>query len=221
MKPNTLRALQAMGRRIHPLQWVEITFAPTPSGLDALTVFNHWETRKVIRFQNDGDKGFVLGVIASRGDWGFRPDRKVGMAIPDYMWNQEALFEVIRKGVEDVSVISVSPLKALQSAHVKKRDTAEADISSAIFTKEFVEELNSLGLTYVHAPIVEGDFSMLHVRVENQGYVIASMYLDGWTGNILDTNKKAVKQCISPVQVKQLLKMEIDLYLGHLAQATI
>lgn len=209
MNTDTLRT---MGGHYHPLQSLEITFAPGIDGMRILSVlYNYYRGAGMVRFDNIA---LACAVLESQ-NWD-RTGRKLLMSFHPSLWTDRsfpALAVLAERGIEQIRVAADSPLNALQSGREKKRTEAFGTIAAGVLPVELRDEIEGFGLTVEHYPLEFDGLHMMAIAVKNRLETVFSIFLDGWSGNILSPDLKVLSFCTSFGTAQEVLKKSLYEYL--------
>lgn len=199
-----IETLKAMAYRHHPFQALLVTFSPETDGIRMLSVLKSYADKGYIRFESEL---LVLAILSSH-DWD-RTSRKLTMYfVAGQLWNQDDFLQLAKHGIEHIEVASSSALTPLQSSRQKKREEAFTQIASAILTSEVRNEISEWGLKVnIHPLEVHGLHSMC-IAVDDDTSTVFSLFLEGWSGNIVTSSGEILCNCSSyETAQKELRKM--------------
>ncbi len=204
-----IETLKAMAYRHHPLQALVLTFAPGIDGIRMLSVLKGYSDQGYVRFESEI---LVLAILHSR-DWD-RTGRKLIMHfVAGQLWNEDGFLCLAEKGIERIEVGSSSPLSSLQSGRQKKREEAVSQIAAAVLTDEVRSEISEWGLTASFHPLeVHGLYSMC-ITIDDDKTTVFSLFLEGWSGNILTSSGEVLCNCSSYETVQKQLRNMLAKYL--------
>ena len=204
-----IETLKAMATRHHPLQALLVTFAPEIDGIRMLSVLKSYADKGYIRFESEL---LILAILASR-DWG-RTGRKLTVYfVAGQLWDEDGFLQLAERGIENIDVASDSPLNVLQSSRQKKREDAMAQIAAAVLTPEVRNEISEWGLKVrFHALEYHGLHSMC-IAVDDNHTTVFSIFLDGWSGNLLTPSNTIICNCSSYMTIQQELRKMLAKYL--------
>ena len=207
-----IETFKAMAYRHHPLQALLITFAPELDGFRMLSVLKSYADQGYVRFESDI---LVLAVLSSR-DWD-RTGRKLEMHfVAGQLWNEDGFLQLAENGIERIEVASESPLNALQSSRQKKREEALDMISTAVLTQELQDEFSGWGMSLSFGAHESNGLHSMCITADYENTTAFSIFLDGWSGNLLTSSNVIICNCSSYKTVQDELRKLLTKYLEEL-----
>lgn len=204
-----IETLKAMAYRHHPLQALLITFAPELDGFRMLSVLKSYADKGYVRFESEI---LVLAILSSR-DWD-RTGRKLEMCfVAGQLWNEDSFLRLAENGIERIEVASSSPLNSLQSSRQKKREEALNQISAAVLTLGFQDEFSEWGLSVSFGADESHGLHSMCITADYENTTAFSIFLDGWSGNLLTSSNEIICNCSSYETAQQELRKMLAKYL--------
>ena len=204
-----IETLKAMAYSHHPLQTLLITFAPELDGFRMLSVLKSYADQGYVRFESDI---LVLAILSSR-DWD-RTGRKLEMCfVAGQLWNEDGFLRLAENGIERIEVASSSPLNSLQSGRQKKREEAVGQIAAAVLTSEVRSEISEWGLTVSFHPLEVHGLHSMCITVDDDKTTVFSLFLEGWSGNLLTSKGEILCSCSSYETAQRELRKMLAKYL--------
>lgn len=199
-----------MVRALNPLQSVRITFAKGSDGLRVLSVL---DSRAVIE-----DQSLAKIVLGTQG-WPNVP-RVLTARLNPFLLQINGIYELAARGIEDIHVVSTSPLNALQTSRAKKQQEAYHQIVNAVATKELRDEIESYGLELLTEKEEFLDFfNFITFSIKNGNKIDEILLLDGWTGNVCNGHRSPIYFCSDFSIAQKQLQHEFNLYLERETEA--
>jgi hypothetical protein len=204
-----IETLKAMAHRHHPLQALLVTF---PSGIDGfrmLSVLKGYSDKGYVKFESEL---LALAVLTSQ-DWDHTGRKLTMYFTAGKLWFEEAFLKGAEQGIERIEVASDSPLKALQSGRQKKREEALANIAAAVLTQEVRKEISEWGFTVGFHPLEVHGLHSMCITVDDEKSPAFSIFLEGWSGNLLTSLGLIICNCSSYETVQRELHKMLTKYL--------
>lgn len=204
-----IETLKAMTYRHHPLQALLITLAPELDGFRMLSVLKSYADQGYVRFESET---LVLAILSSR-DWG-RTGRKLTMHfVAGLLWNEDGFLRLAENCIERIEVASSSPLNSLQSGRQKKREEAVGQIAASVITSEVLGEISEWGLTAFFHPLEVHGLHSMCITVDDDKTTVFSLFLEGWSGNLLSSSGEILCNCSSYETAQRELRKMLAKYL--------
>lgn len=206
-----IETLKAMAYRHHPLQALLITFAPEIDGIRMLSVLKSYADKGYVRFESEI---LVLAILHSR-NWD-RTGRKLTMHfVAGELWNEDDFLKLAENGIERIEVASSSPLNCLQSSRQKKREEAVTQFAAAVLTTEVRSEISEWGLKVSFHPLEVHGLHSMCIAVDDDKTTIFSLFLEGWSGNLLTSRGEILCNCSSFETAQKELRKMLEKYLDE------
>lgn len=204
-----IKTLKAMAYRHHPLQALLITFAPGIDGIRMLSVLKSYADKGYVRFESE----ILVLAILSTCDWD-RTGRKLTMHfVAGKLWREDDFLRLAENGIERIEVASDSPLNALQSSSQKKREEALTQIASAVLNPEVRNEISEWGLKVRFHPLEVHGLHSMCIAVDDDKTTVFSLFLEGWSGNLLTSSGEILCNCSSFETAQRELRKMLANYL--------
>jgi hypothetical protein len=204
-----IETLNAMAYRHHPLQALIVTFAPGLDGLRMLSVLKNYADKGYVRFESEI---LVLAILHSR-DWD-RTGRKLTMHfVNGALWKEDGFLQLAENSIERIEIASSSPLNCLQSSRQKKREEAVTHIAAAVLTTEVRNEISEWGLKVSFHPLEVHGLHSMCITVDDDKTTVFSLFLEGWSGNLLTSHGEILCNCSSFETAQNELRKMLAKYL--------
>lgn len=204
-----LETLKAMAYRHHALQPLLITFVPGIDGFRMLALIKGYADRGYVKFESHL---LTLAILSSQ-NWD-RTSRKLIMHfVAGQLWTETEFLLFAQLGIERIEVTSSSPLNALQSSRQKKREEAVTQIATAILTAEVRSEISEWGLKASFHPLEVHGLHSMCIAVDDDKSTVFSLFLEGWSGNLLTSKGEILCNCSSYETAQRELRKMLAKYL--------
>ncbi len=181
MSAITRKALQAMHARKQPSQGMHVRFACTVAGTNAFAQLVHDPS---IQFCRAAD-GMWAMAVAEYGIWD-GPQHSIHLYPGQAFLNSSfQWYAVDCRGVESITCDAVSPLNAIQSGRILKRDEVYGRIMSSCISDGFRRKVADWGCSIqTRLDDSDGLYGVEICLCDSFGNPVWTFFLDGWSGNV-------------------------------------
>ena len=206
--------LSAVVRALNPRAPLLVTFTGKNNSVGILRLLQMSRDGKISLDKRD--EMFLCAVVAS-DDWGHDSNKKV--TIYPRLVDADNFAELLHADIECVRSASDSPLHALLTGRVKKRDEAVQNIVAACITNRVSKEVGDWGLQVVWAYEETYGLPQINLFLMNGDEICRRLTLDATTGQSMVNWREPLFVSDFGVIEGQLLE-ELRWYLLEIEQET-